>query len=143
MGQCSAIPMVRAIFREDSKINAQTSDASDFFDSIRVYVREQLTRSLGLTPDGRFPTVEDKIRAMFQQANEGCGLSYELFLRQFSGMVDRVFPLGHPDRESAVKIANAVGGYATQEELDEDKMDGCMHGLDPDCCPCGCGDMDG
>ena len=47
----------------------------------------------------------------------------------------------------AVKTAIAIGGYATPEELEQSRnemadMGCCSHGLDPDCCPCGCGDTD-
>ncbi len=122
-------------------------DESEFMAGIRTYVRERLTEAVGLTVDGRLPTMEDRLRAMAAQANRGCGQSYELFLERFSGMVDFAYPMGSYERDKAVKMAMAIGGYATPEELERSRdemaeMGYCCHGLDPDCCPCGCGDID-
>ncbi len=123
------------------------SAASEFNDSIRAYVRERLTAALGLTPEGKLPSIENRIEAMAVQANQGCGQVYELFLERFSGMVDSAFPPGSFDRERAVAIAISVGGYATPEEIAQARIEAaemgcCSHGLDPNCCPCGCGEYD-
>ena len=87
------------------------------------------------------------IETMATQAIQGCGLSHDLFLERFSGMVDSAYPVGSVERDEAVKTAMAIGGYATPEELEQSRdemaeMGYCCHGLDPDCCPCGCGDLD-
>lgn len=132
---------------EISEALDQEAASGDFNDFIRTYVRKRLTAALGLTREGKLPSIQDRIEAMAVQANQGCGQIYELFLERFSGMVDRAYPPGCLDRERAIAIANAVGGYATPEEIaqsqiEADEMGCCSHGLDPDCCPCGCGDLD-
>jgi hypothetical protein len=91
------------------------------------------------------PGIEDKVKSLAATANQGSGLVFEIFVQRFSRMFDAEFPLGSKDREQALVFAN--GAYATPEELaqtqDEYRATGCCaHGLDPDCCPCGCGDLD-
>lgn len=120
-------------------------DQTEFNAEIRRYTRAKLISALGLTPDGKLPTIANRVQAMADQANRGCGQSYEVFVRRFSGMFDAAFPPGTPDRESA--LASAGGIYATPAELEEmdeslAEMGCCSHGLDPDCCPCGCGDYE-
>lgn len=119
--------------------------STEFNESIKAYVRERLTSVLGLLPGGKFPTIDNKVQAMADQANRGCGQSYDLFVQRFSGMFDSAFPPGCPDRERALVSANGI--YATPEELEKAQeelaeMGYCTHGLDPYCCPCGCGDLD-
>jgi len=118
---------------------------TDFSESIGAYVRERLIAALGLTPEGRLPSIEDQIDRMFAEANRGCGQSFDVFVERFSGMVDRAFPPGSHNREQA--IAMSEGCYRTPAELQQAQdemaeMGYCSHGIDPDCCPCGCGDHD-
>lgn len=120
---------------------------NEFNESIKAYVRERLTTMLGLTLEGKLPSLQQRIEAMAAQANQGCGQLYELFLERFSGMVDKAYPPGSYDRERAIAIALSVGGYATPEEIEREQqanaeMGWCTHGLDPNCCPCGCGEYD-
>lgn len=86
-----------------------------------------------------------KINAIADHAIQGCGQSYEIFVQRFSGMVDLAYPPGSPDRDQAVAIAKSTGDYSSHEELDQSQtelseMGCCIHGMDPNCCPCGCGD---
>lgn len=122
-------------------------DSAEFNESIQTYVRHRLTTLCGLTPEGTRPSLEARIAEMATQARTGCGQSYELFLQQFSGMVDAAYPTGSLDRDQAVAIAILVGGYATRAEREQTQHEMaeagyCCHGLDPYCCPCGCGDLD-
>lgn len=89
-------------------------------------------------------SVAEKVDAMAAEANRGCGQSYDVFVQRFSGLFDGAYPVGHPDREQALACAGGI--YATPEELQQaqDEMEAagyCAHGLDPDCCPMGCGDL--
>lgn len=117
----------------------------EFNEVIKLYVRERLTAVLGLLPGGKLPTVENTVKAIADEANRGCGQSYDVFIQRFSGMFDYAYPVGHPDREQALIRANGL--YATPEELDKvqeelAEMGYCSHGIDPNCCPCGCGEYD-
>jgi len=61
-------------------------------------------------------------------------------------MVERAYPPGHAQREAALALALPMG-YLSPAELQqqEEEManDGyCCHGIDPNCCPCGCGDIE-
>lgn len=118
---------------------------TEFNESIKAYVRERLTVVLGLLPGGKLPTIENRVSALADEANRGCGQSYELFVQRFSGMFDSAFPAGSPDREQALVSANGI--YLAPAELEKAQdelaeMGYCTHGLDPNCCPCGCGDYD-
>lgn len=80
------------------------------------------------------------------KANQCCGLSYDLFVDKFSAAVDDAFPPGEPLREQALVLARERGYESpeeraqTQDELAD--MGYCSHGIDPNCCPAGCGDLD-
>lgn len=99
---------------------------------------------LNLFDEGAWST---KCDALGRSAQAGCGLVYELFEANFSAAVDSaVEQLPEQHRARALEIA-ADHGYATQAQREEtrkmlDESGCCAHGLDPDCCPCGCGDLD-
>jgi len=85
------------------------------------------------------------LEKLFADANRGCGQSYDLFVDRFSAAVDAAYPEGSPNRHSALELAVPMG-YATpaeraqtQEELANDGY--CTHGIEPNCCPAGCGDL--
>lgn len=86
-----------------------------------------------------------QLDGMAAEANR-CGLSYDLFVDKFSAAVDDAFTPGEPMREQALVLARARGYESpeerarTQDELAD--MGYCSHGLDPNCCPAGCGDLD-
>lgn len=127
-----------------------TQAPAELNESIKTYVRERLTAVLGLLPGGKLPggklpTINNKVQALADNANRGCGQSYDLFVQRFSGMFDSAFPPGSPDRAQA--LISAKGIYATPEEREKTQeelaeMGCCSHGLDPNCCPCGCGDLE-
>ena len=87
------------------------------------------------------------IEAMADEAGKGCGQIHDLYVRKFSGMVDVRFGLASDEvRNEAIQIARQFD-YSTPEELaaDADEMAEsgfCSHGLDPNCCPLGCGDLE-
>ena len=84
---------------------------------------------------------------MAEQAHKSCGLVYEIFARDFSRAVNHALnSLPEAHRPEAIEIAKQLG-WATDEELAEtqhqmDEAGYCSHGLDPDCCPMGCGDIE-
>lgn len=89
-------------------------------------------------------TIENHIQDMAAEAQRRCGLSYELFVQTFSEMVDNAYPEGSSSRTEALEhagdeYATVEERAATQAELAEQGL--CRHGLDKDCCPCGCGDV--
>ena len=87
--------------------------------------------------------IEAELDMMASAANQGCGLSFELFVKRFSDDVDDLL-----DEIDETWVAIALGiaksqGYATPAERDEMQEDieasgGCpLTGIDPWCCPCG------
>lgn len=89
----------------------------------------------------------ERLAAWTKMANVGCGLSYDVFEANFCGYVASGLLLVEPENlPRALEMARAAG-YYTQAELEaaqvRDLHDGsCAHGIDPDCCPAGCGDLD-
>lgn len=84
---------------------------------------------------------------LWQEAIRGGGLVYELCIQRFSASVDgNLDRIEEPYREIAIKIARNLGYLDAKEvEVMRDQLaaDGCCsHGLDPNCCPCGCGDIE-
>jgi hypothetical protein len=87
--------------------------------------------------------LDEWLGEMASSARRGCGLSYELFVKRFSEMVDEALDLVDPVyQQLAIEIASSHG-YATAKDLDEmqDEIEasgGCsLTGIDPWCCPCG------
>lgn len=76
-----------------------------------------------------------------------CGLVYELYQRRLSNEIDRhLNELNQCDRERLLEFVKVEFDYLSQEEIEiaieNDNANGlCSHGLDPDCCPVGCGDI--
>ncbi|HCA3195761.1 TPA: hypothetical protein MN540_005069 [Klebsiella pneumoniae] len=83
-----------------------------------------------------------------KRASKRCGCIYEVYQRSLSGAIDSyiaTLPAAH--KQEALALARHKYDYLTAEEIAEeisrDQEAGlCSHGLDPDCCPCGCGDLD-
>lgn len=91
-------------------------------------------------------TLGAELERLAAEANRCCGLSYNLFVDKFSAAVDRQFPPGSPLRSAALALAEPQG-YASEDERAQSQADlhpmgYCTHGLDRDCCPAGCGDLD-
>lgn len=84
---------------------------------------------------------------MAQKANNNAGLSYQLFAQNFHSMVMSKI-MGLPENEKDLILTTAKKhGYLSKEELQqecEDDFDDdcCSHGIDRDCCPAGCGDLE-
>lgn len=90
--------------------------------------------------------LKQDIKKLADDANDRCGQSYETYVKFFSSLVEYDFPIGSPLRDEALAIARTYD-YASPEELQRDadlnaEFGHCSHGLDPNCCPCGCGDFD-
>lgn len=83
-----------------------------------------------------------------EDAKRGCGQVYELFSANYSAHIDAAIaglPSTHRDR--ALSIACESGIYLTVDEREQQARDFddsgfCSHGLEPHCCPCGCGDCE-
>jgi hypothetical protein len=84
------------------------------------------------------------LEKMSSQANDNCGLVYELFAKRFSSMVDAYAAQLLPEGKAAfVELASGEFDYHTPEQRAEqrkssDEMGLCCHGLDEQTCPCGC-----
>jgi len=90
--------------------------------------------------------IQESLNAMAQQATHGDGNSYDVFQQRFSSLIDCAWPDHHPSRLEVLELARPMG-YLTPAELEREKeetaeMGYCSHGIEPHCCPCGCGDRD-
>ncbi|WP_234284532.1 CcgAII protein [Escherichia coli] len=77
-----------------------------------------------------------------------CGLIYELYQRRLSADIDG-YLAGVPAeyRDELIAVARREFDYLTQDEIEEEiRQDSergyCSHGIDRNCCPLGCGDID-
>ncbi|BBQ02845.1 hypothetical protein BSFA1_79730 (plasmid) [Burkholderia sp. SFA1] len=103
------------------------------FDRVREQRQKRRTRD-GLT---------EELTVMAEEANRGCGQSYELFVKRFSADVDDLLEIVESPYQSIALDVAISKGYATpaerekmQEEIAQDG--GCsLTGIDPDYCPCG------
>ncbi len=83
-----------------------------------------------------------------REAARTCGCIHDVYVGNYSLAVERqVSSIPEEHQVLAFQIAKEIGDYATPEERDRSVHsnldDGyCRHGLRPDCCPCGCGDLD-
>lgn len=84
--------------------------------------------------------------AASKEASERCGSSHSYYVMLFCDAIDAELDrFSHQDRERAVEIAREWE-YASPEELEEadeahEDSDTCVHGIRPDCCPAGCGEL--
>lgn len=92
-------------------------------------------------------TIGANVQHLANSAQHGCGCSYEIYQDTFSQRVDALLATTE-DSTAKAAILNVARefDYVTRAELSamrEDWMDdgACRHGLDPDCCPLGCGDL--
>lgn len=80
------------------------------------------------------------------EASRGCGLSFDVYLDRFNALVDNELArFSESDRAAAQAVA-ATFDYESaherqQRHRDLDRDGACRHGLDPQCCPVGCGDI--
>ncbi|EBU4165666.1 CcgAII protein [Salmonella enterica] len=100
------------------------------------------------TIDQCLTAFREQCTILASKANAGCGLIYELYQRRLSAAIDgclETVPTQY--RPQAVELARREFDYLSQAEIEEeirqDSENGiCCHGIDRDCCPCGCGDID-
>ncbi|MPS94035.1 hypothetical protein [Comamonas sp.] len=88
-----------------------------------------------------------KCAALSDAAYQGCGLVYEMFEKRVGASIDIALQqVPEAQRARAIEIAIEHGYTTPVERAVAARMqrdDGfCSHGLDPDCCPMGCGDID-
>lgn len=95
-----------------------------------------------------FDSFRDQCTAISKELMPNSGLIYELYQRRLSAGIDRLLrdiPVEFQDDAKA--MAREEFDYMTAEEIaDEIRQDRdngiCCHGIDRDCCPMGCGDLD-
>ncbi|HGM5506811.1 TPA: hypothetical protein ACKPYM_000801 [Stenotrophomonas maltophilia] len=83
---------------------------------------------------------ECRVRQLGLESCNGTGQVYLLYQRKFRSLIGEALaalPVEH--QAQATAIANAHGYSEPEEEVGDDD---CAHGLDPNCCPLGCGDID-
>lgn len=86
-------------------------------------------------------TLLEKLAA---EANNGCGLVYEIFIERFSAAVDGVASYLHPETARIlIGLARSIGDYQTKTETEKMRANAteeglCVHYLDENTCPCGC-----
>lgn len=94
--------------------------------------------------------VQGLVRQIADDANKGCGLIYELYCERFSEAIDRYLSRSSSFRPEFIgefmRVALSAG-YAIPKEIEEGRHSSreeglCIHHLDPDCCPVGCGDIE-
>lgn len=88
-----------------------------------------------------------KCAALSDAAHQGCGLVYETYELRVGASIDLALQqVPELLRPRAIEIATEHGYTTTEHRAQTARMlqDGgcCSHGLDPDCCPMGCGDID-
>lgn len=76
-----------------------------------------------------------------KEAAVGCGLSDVLWsMNLHAALVDRLRRIPDEHQAKALQIAKHAGFQSDPlQDLDDDA---CSHGLDPNCCPMGCGDLE-
>lgn len=81
-------------------------------------------------------------------ASRNCGLSHDVYVEKFSANINsELVYIPEQYRLTAIEVAREWD-YATHKEIDlSDSFNAengfCRHGIDPDCCPAGCGDFEG
>ncbi|RDI15393.1 hypothetical protein [Comamonas sp. AG1104] len=88
-----------------------------------------------------------KCAALSDAANRGCGLVYETYELRVGASIDLALQqVPELLRPRAIEIATEHGYTTAEQRAQTERMlqdDGCCsHGLDPHCCPMGCGDID-
>lgn len=89
--------------------------------------------------------IEQLLKRMSDKANSGCGQVYELYFERFCSMVDAYCESECFFKEQLLMAARRDYGYLDLVERKDaesllEEGGACIHGLDPSCCPVGCGD---
>ncbi|WP_187378160.1 hypothetical protein [Vibrio cholerae] len=103
---------------------------------------------------GEFPSVHypQLIESVAQEAHKGSGLVYELFSSRFNSAIENLtYSLPFGVKEQVLNLAvqfgyeptitQENGDYLEDAADDEDSVHYCCHGIDLNCCPAGCGDL--
>lgn len=92
--------------------------------------------------------VQRTIDELAKTAMRGSGCSHDVYVCNFSRSVDALLATTEdPSLRETILDAASKHDYHTPEEVEalrqENVRDGfCVHGIDPDSCPAGCGDID-
>lgn len=83
--------------------------------------------------------------SLAETASRHCGLSHGLYVRAFSNPIHRAIANLSPQDKIAVIAIAREWDFATEDEIkrgeaDDSEADFCVHGLDQNCCPAGCGE---
>ena len=83
-------------------------------------------------------TIRARLERAAAEAQRGCGLSYDLYVRRFSAEAEPLLDAVDPDLRSEAAAIAAALGYG-DEEVDADYGPGVcsLTGIDEYCCPCG------
>lgn len=94
----------------------------------------------GTDPHGEDPlsTIRARLERAAAEAQRGCGLSYDLYVRRFSAEAESLLDAVDPDLRSEAAAIAAALGYG-DDEADADYGPGIcsLTGIDEYCCPCG------
>lgn len=90
---------------------------------------------------------EVSCNAAAQEAAHGCGLSDVLWAKRTTSAIDRLLDQVESAFLLQAKEIAKRAGWLDRDEVesmnDASRDEGlCSHGLDPDCCPAGCGEVD-
>jgi hypothetical protein len=91
--------------------------------------------------------INQRLKELADDAVKGCGCSHDVYVQKFSAAVDREFNASGDGRWSAIEPLARALDYATPEEIEEEiraceAMGYCSHGIERNCCPAGCGDIE-
>lgn len=92
--------------------------------------------------------MEKELDRIAAESRMRCGCSYEVYIDQFSAGVDVLLDgLNDTEEKAALLCLARESDYHTRSEVAEMQQScldsgSCIHGIDPDCCPAGCGDME-
>ncbi len=80
-------------------------------------------------------------------ASNSCGLSHDIYVKKYSSDIYlEIICIDEKYRLAAIEVAREWD-YATPEEIEDSDSSNienglCKHGLDLNCCPAGCGDLE-
>ncbi|WP_176590723.1 hypothetical protein [Sphingobium sp. EM0848] len=83
-------------------------------------------------------TIRAQLERAAAEAQRGCGLSYDLYVRRFNAAAEPILNAVDPDLRSEAAAIAAALGYG-DDEADADYGPGIcsLTGIDEYCCPCG------
>lgn len=131
---------------EELELN-QSMSISDFITSLQWYTFSAFANE---APIQGLPfldlTLYEEVQKLAMEAVRCCGQSHEVYVSCFSEQVDDLIARKGGDTNTAFILSVArKQDYATSDEvaqMQQDSLDAgyCIHGIDPNCCPAGCGE---